>query len=141
MGNIKDRGGGEVSKVRNQETVYPSSCYKQTKTLDQLSSPKNSSGKRKKMSNCEHLEVNLSASVYGSGKLNFPRVSSYNPDNPPAHRAFSFCRGEICSMPSRLPTGTLRGTPAGCSTTWPTQSNTSTASTSCTGTSNRRTCW
>lgn len=50
-------------------------------------------------------------------------------------------RGEIFSMPSPLPTDTQRETPAACSTTWQTPSNTSTASTLCTETSNRRICW
>lgn len=50
-------------------------------------------------------------------------------------------RGEICSMPSPLPIDTQRETPAACSTIWLMPSNTSTASTLCTETSNQKTCW
>lgn len=52
-----------------------------------------------------------------------------------------FCRGGICSMRSPLPIDTPRETLAACCTIWPTQSNTSTASTLCTETSNQKTCW
>ena len=141
-GEILKTPGGDVStKLGNEDKLCPSSCWADGKPSLQNQLLRRELFSADEMSNCENLESeSAKLSVWKAPEtlwwhLLFPSLTS-RPVRPLCVR-----RGGICSTPSPLPTDTRSETPVACSTTWPVPSNTSTASTLCTETSNQRTCW